>query len=128
MDKKREKTKEAYDAIAQLYTEDFGKDNEHFSIFIDRLIRDLNTLDKTKMVIDLGSGPGNVIDYLLLHKVKNPITGVEISNMFAEKLTTRFKNNQQVRIIRGDMIKYIDSLLALKECLQNKLYYLDSQL
>lgn len=110
MDKKREKTKETYDAIAQLYTEDFGRDKEHFDIFIDRLIRDLNTLDKTKMVIDLGSGPGNVIDYLLSHKVKNPITGVELSDAFTEKLRAKYERNPQVRIIHGDMTKYIESL------------------
>lgn len=110
MDTKRQKTKETYNAIAKVYTEDFGKDNEHFDIFIDRLISDLKSLDQTKMVIDLGSGPGNVIDYLLSHNISNPITAVELSDAFAEILQTKFKTSEQVRVIHGDMIKYVESL------------------
>jgi SAM-dependent methyltransferase len=111
LDAKREKTKQTYDAIWQLYRDDYGKDYDHFEI-VDRLISAIAGRNLTALPhADLGSGPGNVVDYLL-EKGLNRIDAVDFSDAFADYLAGKYSGDGRVRVIRGDMVSYVGALPA----------------
>ncbi|MFC1653489.1 methyltransferase domain-containing protein [Patescibacteria group bacterium] len=110
MDSKKKSTQQTYSSIASLYTEDFGKDREDFEIFIYKAIDRLKTLSLKGSVVDLGSGPGNVVDYLIEKGVDNKIIANEFTPEFSKALEEKYSQSNQVSINSEDMVKFVPSL------------------
>lgn len=98
------KTIHNYEHIAGLYAEDFGDDMEHFD-FIGQAVALVRNRQLTGYpFLDLGSGPGNVVKYLLDRKVSN-IIAVDFTPAFIRILKDRFGDS--VTIVRDDMTGYL---------------------
>ncbi|KKR33823.1 MAG: Methyltransferase [Candidatus Gottesmanbacteria bacterium GW2011_GWC2_39_8] len=107
MDRRKTVTIYTYSAIHNLYTEDFGKDREHFYLIDEGLKLYLERkLDKYP-VIDLGSGPGTVVDFISEKCPGVSITALDITPEFCEKLKEKFKNNTHIEIVNQDMVDYL---------------------
>lgn len=106
MDKKKLLTRNNYSKIAKLYTQDFGKDYAHFE-FIDKVI---NLLKKERLenkeIVDLGTGPGNVIDYLY-QKGLRKLTAVDITPEFCNLVRKKYMKNETIKVICDDMISFV---------------------
>jgi SAM-dependent methyltransferase len=108
MDKKQSITQKTYSIISKLYIDDFEKDYSDFNL-IDkaiRIIKNNNLLNSP--VCDLGSGGGNVIDYLLINDIKK-IKSVELNESFIIHLKNKYLNTPNVKIINADMEYFLKS-------------------
>lgn len=104
MDKRKLATQKDYSIISSIYAHDFGQDFEYFD-FIEQLIRELPDLQNGK-VVDLGSGPGTVVDYLFQRAVHN-VTAVDITSEFCGMIAKKYENEPSVQIYNGDMVEFI---------------------
>jgi SAM-dependent methyltransferase len=109
MDQRKQLTQKNYSGIADLYTADFGADNEHFDEFIDPLIKEIEQKGLLGQIIDLGSGPGNVIDYLLKFNPDNELIAVDFTPEFCKKLKIKYQKNEKVKVVQGDFVQYVSS-------------------
>jgi SAM-dependent methyltransferase len=107
MDTRKEKTREAYNAIASIYEEDFGKDREYFNLFILPILFDIRKHHLAGPIVDLGSGPGNVVDYLVENEVENQIIAVDFAAKFCELLQEKFQETPKVKVAESDMIQFV---------------------
>lgn len=107
MDIKKLNTQQAYNAIAEIYNSDFGKDREFFDIFLDPAINDIVNKNISGEIIDLGSGPGNVVDYLLEKELENRIIAVDFAEKFCHLLQTKYSNVPQVKVVNDDMVRFM---------------------
>jgi SAM-dependent methyltransferase len=107
MDIRKKQTQQNYDEIAQLYTKDFGEKIIFFDKFLDPLALSLKRDNLMKPIVDLGSGSGNVIDYLIKLGVKNEIVGVDFSKRFCKILKKKYVGNKNIKIINKDFVDYI---------------------
>lgn len=110
-------TQENYTAIVDPYTEDFGDDQRNLGDFIDPMISILAENKLEGPIIDLGSGPGNIVDYLLERGVGGEIIAVDFVEGFCGNLSAKYKNNSNVEVISSDFVDYIskqtdDSVVA----------------
>lgn len=100
-------TQKTYSVISDLYTHDFEKDYGNFH-FVDQFLRliKLHTLERYPLV-DLGTGPGTVISYIL-NKEHNlsSIIGVDFEKNFYEYLKKKYKTFNRIKIIHEDMIDF----------------------
>lgn len=105
MDKRKLLTQNDYSKIYKLYSADFEKDYEHFEI-IDEVI---GLLSKNKLsdkpMVDLGSGPGTVSDYLYNKGIKN-ITAVDFTEEFCEFLKEKYKN-KSIKVVKSDITEFV---------------------
>jgi len=108
MDERKLKTKKSYEAISNLYQQDFEKDSEGFEL-IDLAIELLKRKDGSNLkVVDLGSGPGNVIDYLLSHKLADArIEAVDFTDRFIEQLKAKYSDKNNIRIVNSEILDYL---------------------
>jgi SAM-dependent methyltransferase len=100
-------TKENYSAIVIPYTEDFGNDHRNLDEFIDPMVSILVEKKIDGPIIDLGSGPGNVIDYLLEKEVDNQIIGVDFVDGFCKNLSKKYLGNSQIGVVNSDFVSYV---------------------
>ncbi|MEI8068105.1 MAG: class I SAM-dependent methyltransferase [Candidatus Shapirobacteria bacterium] len=107
MDIRKQHTKDDYAAIAKLYTMDFGKHNRGLGVFIDPLVSKLIENNLEKVIIDLGTGPGKVINYLIELGIKNKIIGVDFVQEFCDNLKIKYSDKQQVEIVCDDFVDYV---------------------
>lgn len=107
MDIRKQHTKDDYAAIAKLYTMDFEKHNRGLDIFINPLVSKLVENNLEKSIIDLGTGSGKVINYLIKLGVKNKIIGVNFVQEFCDNLKIKYSDKQQVEIVCDDFIDYV---------------------
>jgi ubiquinone/menaquinone biosynthesis C-methylase UbiE len=108
MDPRKNATLKTYDEVANLYANDFSRDFTHFD-FIDDLLKLLSERNLTdKGIIDLGSGHGTVVEYILEKKPIN-ITAVDITPDFCLMLENKF-GSLPVKIVQGDMTEYLKTL------------------
>ncbi len=106
MDKRKLISKKDYFNIYKLYTEDYGKDNENFEL-IDKAISLLKQRNMSSdLVIDLGSGPGNVVDYLYKYDIKN-IIAVDYLSEFVIFLKDKYKAIPSIQIKNEDMTDFL---------------------
>ena len=93
MDIRKKHTQKTYSVIHHLYTDDFEKNYENFHLVDDLL----NLVKHHKLqkypVIDLGSGPGRVINYILKkdHKLTS-IIGVDFEKNFYERMKKKYQS------------------------------------
>jgi SAM-dependent methyltransferase len=106
-DPRKHLTQHNYSGIADLYTIDFGSDREHFADFLVPLIDQIKKKGLAGPIIDLGSGPGNVIDYVLEFPLKNPLVAVDFTPEFCEKLRSKYHGNDRVLLVYGDFVEYV---------------------
>ncbi|OGK22143.1 hypothetical protein A3C98_01845 [Candidatus Roizmanbacteria bacterium RIFCSPHIGHO2_02_FULL_37_15] len=107
MDIRKKHTQKTYSAIHHLYTEDFEKDYENF-YFIDDLLKlvKLHRLQKHPLV-DLGTGPGNVIDYILKKENKfASIIGVDFEKNFTDRLRVKYQKLDKIKVVHEDMLEF----------------------
>lgn len=107
MDIRKQQTQKNYNEITQLYTEDFGEIQYFFDEFFDPLVSNLTQNNLKNTVVDLGTGPGNVVDYLLKFDIKNKIIGVEFAQEFCNKLKIKYSDKPQVDIVCDDFVDYV---------------------
>ena len=111
-------TRRNYAAIVGLYTEDFGNDHRHLVDFLDPMLTIVNGQNLSGPMIDLGSGPGNVVDYLLLKKgITSDIFAVDFVSGFCRSLSEKYKNNPNVKVVNEEFVEFIakqpnDSVVA----------------
>src|SRR5260221_2751000 len=110
MDLRKKLTQQNYSGVANLYTADFGNDNEHFDFFINPLVLNLTENSLTGSIVDLGTGPGNVIDYLLRLDVTNKIIGVDFTQEFCANLKMKYQDSKQIEIICNDFVQFVSGL------------------
>lgn len=110
MDLRKVSTQNNYAKVAQLYAQDFGEDQEHFDRFIKNTVELITNRNLTGEIIDLGSGPGNVIDYLLEFSLKNQLVALDFVPEMIEMLMTKYKKYPSIRVIEKDMNTYIQEL------------------
>ncbi len=108
----KQKTQQDYSAISQLYIADFGSNHTHFEL-IDKLIgiiRERRLL--LRPTIDLGSGPGTIVDYLI-KKGLWKVIAVDITPEFCDYMREKFKNLEGafVDILEGDMVELMQKEL-----------------
>src|SRR3989338_11059394 len=101
MDIRKKHTQKTYSVIHHLYTEDFEKDYENFHL-IDNLLDLLKHHKLQKYpVVDLGSGPGRVIDYILKKDRKlASIIAVDFEKNFCEKMKNKYQNLNKVKVFQ----------------------------
>lgn len=107
MDIRKKQTRQNYNEIAQLYTEDFGTKIIFFDKFLDPLAISLRKNNLIKSVIDLGSGSGNVIDYLVKLGVQNEMVGVDFSKNFCNILKKKYRKNKNIKVVYKDFVDYV---------------------
>ncbi len=115
----KQKTKEDYSAISELYITDFSTDHSHFEL-IDELIqlqRERRLL--LKPTFDLGCGPATITSYLINKGLSN-IVAVDITPEFCEYVEEKFKNPPPfvyLQVIEGDMVDVVnEALVTHKNC------------
>ncbi len=105
MNEEKLKTQKDYRRIAEIYAKDFGNENDNYEI-VDRAISLLRKADLIdNKVIDLGSGPGNLSEYLYKHGLHN-LTLVEFVPEFISILKRRLP---KVNIVEEEMTKFLDT-------------------
>src|SRR3989344_8667956 len=107
MDIRKKHTQKTYSVIHHLYTEDFEKNYENFHL-IDEFLKliKLHKLQKYPLV-DLGSGPGNVTDYILNKKnTISSIVAVDFERNFYEKLKIKYQKFNQVKVVHEDILDF----------------------
>ena len=100
-------TQKTYSVIADLYTHDFEKDYGNFH-FIDQFLK-LIQFHKLKQYpfVDLGTGPGTVIDYVLKRQhLLSSITGVDFGKKFCERLVKKYMKFNRIKIVCEDMVDF----------------------
>lgn len=95
---KRESVKKDYDAIAEAYAKDFGKEYEDIEI-IDKF---MNLLNPASKVLDLGGGTGKLTDLLI--KNNHKATCLDFSKEMRRKAKEYF----------GDIPYILDDMLNIK--------------
>ena len=116
MDKRKLLTKNDYSKIYRLYADDYGNDNEHFDL-IDKSIDIVTQRNLLKyQVIDLGTGPGNVTDYLLNKNISN-IIAVDFSPEFIRFLKKKYSGNKLIHVVCSDMLEYLKQRKPSSACL-----------
>lgn len=95
-------------------------------------------IKKGDKIIEIGAGIGTLTDYLAKAVGKEgEVIGIEKDSQFVKILKDRFKNNQNVIIKEGDILKYTPRVLNITErpatkktykIIGNIPYYLTSQL
>ncbi len=106
MDSRKAITRHNYSSIYKLYTEDFGSDNENFDL-IDKAIEIIKQEKLTVYpAVDLGTGPGNVLDYLVKHDLTN-ILAVDFTPEFCELLKKRYQNSKNIKIVQDDFVNFV---------------------
>ncbi len=105
MDERKLITKQDYEEIAEIYNSDFGNENDNYEV-VNKAITLLkqSNLAESK-VVDLGSGPGNLAEYLINHGLKN-ITLVELTLKFSQMLRNKF-NDADIR--QQDITDFVKS-------------------
>jgi len=109
MDERKQKTRLNYNVIAPLYTQDFEKDNVGSDLIQEALqiLRKQNLSDIK--IVDLGTGPGNAIDYLIDNNLLNSfIEGVDFSDTFIEFLKKKYFNKANIKITNSEIVEYIN--------------------
>ena len=106
-DTRKQQTQKNYDGIAELYAADFENDNRGFDSLINPLVLNLDENNLENAVVDLGTGPGNVVDYLLKLGIKNKIIGVDFTKKFCDNSIIKYSNKPQVNIIFDDFVDYV---------------------
>ena len=107
MDIRKKHTQKTYSVIHNLYTEDFGKNYENFH-FVDDLLK-LIKLPKLQKypIVDLGTGPGNVVDYILKKEESlSSIIAVDFEKNFYEKLKKKYLKVNNVKVVHEDMLEF----------------------
>jgi SAM-dependent methyltransferase len=112
MDSRIKKTQDAYNAIAKIYEQDFGNDNEFFDLFVLPVAKGLSENKLSGHIVDLGSGPGNVVDYLVSTGVTNEIVAVDFASRFCDLLRKKYVNNPRIEVVEGDMIAFVEKQAA----------------
>jgi SAM-dependent methyltransferase len=107
MDTRKKQTQQNYNEIAQLYTEDFGTKIIFFDKFLDPLAINLRKNNLIKSVIDLGSGSGNVIDYLIKLGVENKMIAIDFSKRFCNILKKKYRKNKNIKVVYKDFVDYV---------------------
>ncbi len=100
-------TQRNYAAIVRPYTEDFGDDHRHLEDFIDPMLSIIAGINLDGPFIDLGSGPGNVVDYLLKKKVSSDIIAVDFVEGFCQNLSEKYKPSSNVRVVNDNFVEFI---------------------
>lgn len=99
-------TMQDYSSIYKLYADDYGKDYKHFDL-IDKSIQIITQRNLLKyQTIDLGTGPGNVTDYLLSKNISN-IVAVDFSPEFVGLLKNKYKGNCNINVVCHDMLEFL---------------------
>lgn len=106
-DTRKQQTQKNYDGIAELYAADFENDNRGFDSLINPLVSNLDENNLENAVVDLGTGPGNVVDYLLKLGIKNKIIGVDFAKKFCDNSIIKYSNKPQVDIVFDDFVDYV---------------------
>lgn len=107
MDIRKTLTQKNYSVIAELYIEDFEKNYENFH-FIDDLLK-LITLHKLEeySVVDLGSGPGTVIDYILKKgKNRSSLVAVDFNQFFCGRMNKKYIQKKNIKIVHEDIVDF----------------------
>lgn len=111
MDLRKLKTQFDYSQISQRYSEDFGKLSENIPIF-DELIKLLKQRKfQEKEIVDLGSGPGTVVDYFCKNGLKN-ITAVDFVPEFCSIIRAKYKKEKTVKVVYQDMLEFARKQLS----------------
>ncbi len=108
MDIRKKHTQKTYSVIHNLYTEDFEKNYENFHLIDDllKLIK-LHKLQKYP-VVDLGSGPGTAIDYILKREHSlSSIIGVDFEKNFYERMKKKYLKFNRVKVVHEEMLDYV---------------------
>lgn len=107
-DRRKLQTRYDYSVISPLYEADFGHDFTHFEL-IDNLIQAISKNEKLASlpIIDLGSGPGVVIDYLLQKGIRHPIA-VDLTEEFCKMI--REKHGTDVEVVCEDMVDFLKTV------------------
>lgn len=107
MDIRKILTQKNYSVIAELYIKDFEKNYENF-YFVDDLFKLLSIRNlKEHPIVDLGSGPGTVIDYIL-QKKKNLSTliAVDFNQPFCERMNRKYIHKNNIKIVHEDIVDF----------------------
>lgn len=102
-------TKDDYNIIAELYTEDFSDyiPLDTFLIEAIELLKERQLLDKAS--VSLGAGPGNDTQFLLDHGVKKIIC-IDFAENFINYMTEKFKGVEGVEIVCEDVSQFLPKL------------------
>lgn len=108
MDIRKKHTHKTYSIITPLYIEDFEKNFENFHYIDDTLkLKDLRKLTDYPTV-DLGSGPGTVIDYLLKKSKKHiPLIAVDFNQHFCERMNKKYAIHDHIKIVCEDITSFV---------------------
>lgn len=108
MDIRKKHTHKTYSVIAPLYIEDFEKNYENFHYVDDVLkLRDTRRLNHYP-IVDLGSGPGTTIDYILKKsKKQTSIIAVDFNQHFCERMNRKYLMHNHVKIVCEDMASFV---------------------
>jgi len=108
MDARKIKTQTNYSVISNLYANDFAKDFYHFEILDQMLAEMKKRKTEEERIVDLGSGHGPVIEYILAKRQFN-ITAVDLSPEFCQILYRKYKR-KSVKVECTDMVEYVKNL------------------
>ncbi|MBI4009063.1 class I SAM-dependent methyltransferase [Candidatus Roizmanbacteria bacterium] len=114
MDIRKKLTQKNYSIIAKLYTEDLERNYENFN-FIDDVLQ-LWKLHKLQIypIVDLGSGPGTVIDYILKqHKKIHPLIAVDFNEYFCDRMNRKYIHSKNINVVHEEMVQFVKRQKAL---------------
>jgi len=104
-DRRKLLTQQDYSRISKIYADDFGRDRYHFD-FIDQTIKLFRDRKLYQLpVVDLGSGPGVVTDFLFENGVRN-IVAIDIVPEFCKMI--KAKHGDGVKVICNDMVEVLN--------------------
>jgi SAM-dependent methyltransferase len=106
---RKTKTQKNYSAIAPLYTQDFERDWENFELIKEAIDLIEPYRKPIHKIVDLGSGPGNVVDYLLGEGIEN-IEAVDITDEFINYLSEKYHNRPEISVVHADMVVHVAGL------------------
>ena len=69
--------------------------------YLAKLIEN-SEFDKVDVILEVGSGPGNLTDLLLAQE--KPVLSVELDRRFAEKLASAYRENRYFRLLECDIL------------------------
>jgi SAM-dependent methyltransferase len=109
MDTRIQKTKIAYEVVADLFRTDFEGQQ-----FPEEAIHEFTTLIKDRKlgmnrIADLGSGAGTLIDHLLPAGIRC-VDAVDITESFVEYLRNKYAEVSGIRVFHEDMIDYLSQV------------------